>query len=1042
MKKIQIIITLIFIPTILFANIIKINKNFNYKNIENNIYYLEDTTNSIIINDIIKNENIFTHSKKQYLNFKYSKSSYWLKIILNNTEKQNIDIVIDYSYPLIDYLNFYYPKGKGYAEIKTGDKRNFSNRPLKSRTFSFPLTLKPGKSTYYIKIKSTGALLVNLSIWSKSHFFDNLYNFNTIIWFYFGLLFSIILYNIFIFISFKDLSYLYLAIFILSMGFYAFIDSGLAKELLWPNSHFLNNPMHPFTIFSIIFSTLMFTRNFFHTKRINKKLDFSLKIFSIIIILLAIFSFIDFTITTQITVYISPLVVILIYVIAVIAFIKHIKEAKYFLIAWTIFLAGVTIHSMRIFSYLPDIFIINWSFQLGSLSLATILSFGISDKIKKITFEKRRAFDALIESEKKYKILVENAHEGIMLVFKNSPIYANKQMIAISTIQEKDFPDKKILDFFPDSLDIQKTIKNKFDDKNFKENFSERFQTKIISKKNKILDVIMSIAHIKVGGQPGFIVIINDISELIEAKETILDQISKNIEQYNELQTMNKKNEEERNLLQLTLSSIGDGVITYDVDNNIILMNNSAEEITGWLSEDAIGEKVTNIISINDKDTQNLIFNKLKNSEFKDFDTAGIPFFIKDKFNNEKIIELTGAQIYKNKYQLSGMVLVLHDITEKFKLEKELLKMSKMESLGILAGGIAHDFNNLLTAIIGNIELLKSSDNNKEQLKDIYKNIEKAGNRAVNLTKQLMTFSKGGEPIKAVADIGETLKETSDFILSGTNIQSELNIDKNLWATEIDIGQISQVFNNLIINAIQAMPHGGKIKITAVNLPEIPPEIPLLQGKYIKISISDNGPGIPKKNLKKIFDPYFTTKKSGTGLGLASSYSIIQRHSGFIKPTSEKNQGTTFTIYLKATDKKIVKQDSGTLKKKIHSGRLLIMDDEQYILDVASKMFKLLGYEVDTSKNGEETLSKFKNALSIDNPYTLFIIDLTIRGGMGGKETIKKLLELDKEITAIVSSGYSDEKILSQYKEYGFKGILLKPYTLKNIEEVLKEINN
>ncbi|MFC1841419.1 ATP-binding protein, partial [Thermodesulfobacteriota bacterium] len=368
-----------------------------------------------------------------------------------------------------------------------------------------------------------------------------------------------------------------------------------------------------------------------------------------------------------------------------------------------------------------------------------------------------------------------------------------------------------------------------------------------------------------------------------------------------------------------------------------------------------------------------------------------------------------------------------------------LLRTQKLESVGVLAGGIAHDFNNILTTILGNISLARMKVTPDNELFDLLGEAETASAKAQMLTKQLLTFAKGGVPVKEIALIKDIIKESATFVLRGSKSICEFLIAEDLWPMEIDVGQINQVINNIVINANQAMPNGGTIQVAAENLIiEHRHDLPIKPGRYIKISITDQGAGIPEKHLLNIFDPYFTTKQKGSGLGLASSYSIIKKHDGHITVESRLGIGTTFQIYLPASDKAVPEKDQiGLIKGQ---GRILMMDDEAPLKKMIGRMLKNLGYESEFAQDGAEVIRMFKEAKKAGKPYDAVILDLTIPGGMGGKESIDELLKIDPEIKAIVSSGYSDDPVLSNFQDYGFKGMMPKPFESHLLSKVLHEV--
>ena len=404
-------------------------------------------------------------------------------------------------------------------------------------------------------------------------------------------------------------------------------------------------------------------------------------------------------------------------------------------------------------------------------------------------------------------------------------------------------------------------------------------------------------------------------------------------------------------------------------------------------------------------------------------------------------VEVTGAPIiYKGK--ASGQSIV-RDITERKKMEAELQKAQKLESVGLLAGGIAHDFNNILTAILGNISMGKLYSQPGGEALTMLTQAEKATLQAKDLTQQLLTFSKGGAPVKETTSIFEMIRESANFVLRGSNIDAFYECAEDLWTVEIDTAQMSQVIQNLIINAEQAMPDGKKItiKLKNVNLKD-KSQPGLKAGKYVQITIIDQGIGIPDEHLNKVFDPYFTTKQKGSGLGLATSYSIIRKHEGHINIYSEIGKGTTVTIYLPASEKVVTVREQGDETLKNGRGKILVMDDEDMLRQLTEQFLSHLGYQVRTVPDGEQAIQAYREAQAAGEPFSLVIMDLTIPGRMGGKETIEELKKIDPNVHAIVSSGYSNDPVLSNYQSFGFSAVLPKPYKIETLSAVISNALN
>jgi nitrogen-specific signal transduction histidine kinase len=386
---------------------------------------------------------------------------------------------------------------------------------------------------------------------------------------------------------------------------------------------------------------------------------------------------------------------------------------------------------------------------------------------------------------------------------------------------------------------------------------------------------------------------------------------------------------------------------------------------------------------------------------------------------------------------------MFEDITYKRLADQELQKLQKLESIGVLAGGIAHDFNNLLTVITANISMAMSSSGIDANTLVNLTNAEKASERAQNLTQQLLTFSKGGTPVKQPTFINELVADSTTFSLSGSNVSSNLQLPEDLPAALIDEGQISQVVQNLVKNAEQAMLDGGTVTIKGECLDlNDKDRLPLKAGKYLLITVEDHGSGIAPDHLPKIFDPYFSTKKSGSGLGLAVAHSIIKNHGGLLTAESSTGSGAKFCFYLPVTDKSPLSDTPQPATLTNLGGRILIMDDEESILAVAVDILTHLGYQAETAKDGNEALARYSEALEAGKPYDAVMLDLTIPGGMGGKETIKTLLEIDPAVKAIVVSGYANDQIMSDFQSFGFNGVLAKPYNIESLKNAVATLLN
>lgn len=481
----------------------------------------------------------------------------------------------------------------------------------------------------------------------------------------------------------------------------------------------------------------------------------------------------------------------------------------------------------------------------------------------------------------------------------------------------------------------------------------------------------------------------------------------------------------------LGVNFIENGQVTY--------LNKKWEEIYGWPKEEFptiehFFEKV-----FPDADTRKILQNKIL-----DDISSGDPdrmawddLEITTKNGEKRIVYAKNIPLLDQNLMIS----TVQDFTEKRKLEAQVQQSQKLEAIGTLAGGIAHDFNNILGIITGNISYLLSFSQENTEFKEVLSDIREGAIQAQNLTHQLLTFAKGGEPIKKTLNMNKLLEESARFVTRGAKSKCKFKLADNLGVSEIDSGQIHQVISNLLINADQAMPKGGVITIRSKNVEiEADNETQLSGGRYIKISIEDQGIGIQEKDIPKIFDPYYTTKQQGSGLGLATSYSIIKRHGGHIDVYSESGKGTVFNIYLPVSLRELAETKKKEDSIHLRHLRVLIMDDEDSILKMSSRMFNRMECVAESAKDGEKAIQLYREAWEAGTPFDLVILDLTVSGGMGGAETILELAKINTKVKAVVSSGYSNDPIMSNYQDYGFCGVIPKPYTKEQMEGVLDQI--
>jgi PAS domain S-box-containing protein len=498
----------------------------------------------------------------------------------------------------------------------------------------------------------------------------------------------------------------------------------------------------------------------------------------------------------------------------------------------------------------------------------------------------------------------------------------------------------------------------------------------------------------------------------------------------------------ERERLAVTLRSIGDGVVTVDTRGRVVMLNREAERMTGWSHEQAVGRPLAEIFTIIDENSrqsrENPVDQVLTSGQAVELANSTV---LVARDGTERVIGDSAAPIIDQQSEIIGVVLVFRDLTEKKRLQEQLLKTEKIKSIGLLAGGIAHDFNNLLQGIGGSLALARIVGKLPDEVEQKLEQAEQAVQRAAGLTQQLLTFSRGGAPVTKEESLSELVRESVEFALHGSSIRPVYHIAGNLHMAIVDAGQINQVVHNLVLNARQAMNDIGEIEIFAENATVSKGEHGknLEPGTYTRVSIRDHGPGIPPAIISQIFDPYFSTKHEGRGLGLASCYSIVQNHSGLLTVDSRLGEGATFTFYLPSAPESSTVDRPSRVSLQEGSARVLVMDDDEVIQEIISEMLQVAGYTVVVAGDGRQAIDLYRQAMEKGKPFSVVIADLTIPGGMGGKEMAEDLLALDPGARLIVSSGYSSDPVMANYAEYGFKAVIVKPYKMEELIATLQQ---
>ncbi|HUJ18609.1 MAG TPA: PAS domain S-box protein [Nitrospirota bacterium] len=624
---------------------------------------------------------------------------------------------------------------------------------------------------------------------------------------------------------------------------------------------------------------------------------------------------------------------------------------------------------------------------------------------------RKRSESALMRSEEKYRRLYNETPVLLHSIDRDGVVVdVNDHWLKTLGYERQEVIGRKVTDFLTDasrkySLEV---VQPAF----FRDGAVQDVSFQMVKKNGDVADVLLSATAERdaSGSVVRSLAVIQDITERKRAEEALRENQAR---------------------LDLALQSAHMGVWRWEIKENRRYMDNLTCQLLGIEAATFSGTEAEFFRAVHPEDHEKIKASLARTIEQNvHYESA---FRVIWPEGSVHYVTARGRLVRDDKGQPVRINGIVWDTTDQRLLEDERLKTQKIESIGTLAGGIAHDFNNLLQGVFGFISMAKLTFDQREKSLAMLEQAEKALHASVNLTNQLLTFSKGGKPLKKVIELRPVIENAVRLALSGSHNDYTLSIDEGLNPVEADAGQIGQVIQNIVLNADQAMPLGGTIALSARNAPAT-------DGSLVEILISDQGTGIPQDHLLRIFDPYFTTKEKGSGLGLATSYSIIKNHGGEINVASELGKGSTFTIHLPASERAAEAPPLPATPVRSRRGRVLVMDDEEVIRMVTRELLHELGHEAVFVENGEAALKAYREAKASGRPFDVVILDLTIRGGMGGMETMRKLREIDPEVRAVVSSGYSDDSAIASHREQGFKAFLKKPYNVKELRDALNAL--
>ena len=739
--------------------------------------------------------------------------------------------------------------------------------------------------------------------------------------------------------------------------------------------------------------------------------------------------------------YILFISVLLQAVAAVLAFrLMRVTQAR---AAWILIAAGLVLMAVRrIIDVLPFLHVevtpnITLLCDLIGVVISVLMVAGVA-LIAPLFYSIRQSENALRETEEQYRLLIETMNEGLGMVDnKGIRTFVNRKFCEMTG-----YPKEELIGYPAAKLYVEEENQKFFQEQRIKREKGEDnpYEIVITHKDGNKIQVLVSPKPVydKDGQYVGSIAIFTDITDRKKAEE--------------------KLRESEQRLHRVIE---GSPIPTFVIgkDHRVIYWNRALEELSGIKAE-IVGTKGQWRAFYNEERPclADLLVDQALES---------IPQWYLDKYTKSRLIDeayeatdffpelgesgkwlhFTAAVIRDTHGNLVGAIETLDDVTDRRRAEEELSRVNKLESLGIFASGIAHDFNNLVSVMLRNIFAAKLClpDEQQEVLGEGLEIAEKVGHQAKELAHRLMTFAKGGEPVRKIGSISKLLRDSVDLPLSGSNVVCEFSLSDNLWPVEMDDVQIRQVIHNLLINAREAVHDAGIIKIEAENAHVSAGDaLPLKEGDYVKWSIRDHGVGISKENLQKIFDPYFTTKPTGSargmGLGLAICYSIIKKHDGFITVESEPGMGSTFIVYLPASPQENRSRKGVAEQVLARKGRILVMDDEETVRNATGIVLNYLGYDVEYASNGNEALDLYRTAREKGHPFYAVVLDLNVTVGMGGKEALQEMLAMDPHVKAIISCGYAEDPVIVQLREDGLCRTVDIPYDIEKMKEILDDL--
>jgi len=639
--------------------------------------------------------------------------------------------------------------------------------------------------------------------------------------------------------------------------------------------------------------------------------------------------------------------------------------------------------------------------------------------------ERRRIEDALRSSEARFRVIAEQSLLGIAIMQDDCIVYANQAVSEINGYSIAEIQTWHTSDFarIIHASDLEFAVEQAKKKMAGNPSALSHYAYRLITKTGETRWVDQYSRTIEHSGRPANFITLVDITARKAAEASLAAETER---------------------LSITLRNIADGVISTNRAGNIVLMNHAAELLTGVTQVSAatrsIEEVLQSAVDPNDARSQQVLETVLRAA---DSAVATGQLQLSGHDGRQRTVSLYVTPLLPQFGEAHGVVVAIRDITEELRYADSLQRAAKLESLGVLAAGIAHDFNNLLSGLFGHIDMAKDSAPKSSETRTHLDLALQVFGRAKSLSNQLLAFAKGNAPVRIVGSISATIKNSVQFALSGANVSTIFNIAPNLWQVAFDEHQIAQVIDNLVINALQAMPNGGTLTVSASNVEIGDTDFAELDaGRYVRVTVKDEGVGMAPETIQRIFDPFFTTKQHGSGLGLAATYAIVKRHKGTIEVESKPGHGSSFFLLFPATAEAPRVTATPTTSSDVGHGTVLLMDDDPAVLRVTAMMLKRLGYQVTAASDGKEAISEMSKLMSLGEPVTAVLLDLTVREGLGGREAVAQLHKLAPDVPLVAISGYAEDPVMATPRNFGFTDSLKKPFLTTDLGNLFGRIQS